>query len=361
MIMADTNKRLQQAIAAARAGNTSEAKILADQLVGEDPENAHALFLRGMLADNLEEQKEYIEKVLVLDPDHKAANKRMAQIASQEEAAAPVEEPVEEIPEVEMVAADEVLDETVVAAAVAGSDLPAMEAEETLAEEAVESDMAFEEAVEAPLEEMDEAAADIADAEFAVEEDTVSDGVAETLVAGALIGEALDAEPLAEDDEVPDWLFEEARSEEELLGIDEADLWGEETDLESEELPDWLQEEPVDDFEGVQSEEELLFATGEPEEEAFTIETAVEEFVEEEAEPDLTATELAATGLAGVGLAADEATDQPEVVETPKKKAPPKRKKKKANRSLEILLAVLIIIALIVVGGLAYLIISPPF
>ena len=348
--MADTNERLQQAIAAARAGKTSEAKVLAERLVEENPDNPHALFLLGMLVDSQDEQREYMQRVLDLDPDHKAANKRMAQLGPVEEPEPLAEEPVEELVEArpqefeaepqELEAEPqefeaELLDETIVAAAVVDQDV-------LIGEEAVK------EMEEPPFELVDEASVEELDEQFFEAEEEPDIGLAETLVGAAVVGEALEPETPEVEDEIPDWLFEEARSEEELLEIDEAQLWTDEPVPVEEDLPDWLQEDKSEEFADIYSEEQLISVPEEPEPAAY----------EEDSE--------ALAAAVGAGMAADidlfedesfEAVEEPVVEPAPAERP---KKKKSANRGLEILLIVLIIIALIVVGVLGYLIISPP-
>lgn len=344
-MMADTNERLQQAIAAARAGKTSEAKVMAEQIVEEEPDNPHALFLLGMLVDSQDEQREYMKKVLELDPDHKAANKRMAQLGPVEEPEPQVEEPAEELVEAvpqdfeaesqefetepqdfeaERLEEEPALDETIIGATAMGQETLLGEVE---AEELPETG------------EMEES--------FFEEEEEPELGVAETLVGGVVASEALEIATPEMEDDIPDWLFEEARSEEELLKIDETQLWADEPVPVEEDLPDWLQEDISEDYADV-SDEELVSAPEEPEAEAYT------------EEPEALAT------AEGAGMAADfESFDEEsfeEVEEPVVEPAPAERpKKKSANRGLEILLIILIIIALIVVAVLGYLIISSPF
>ncbi|MGD2049169.1 MAG: hypothetical protein PVH03_06720 [Chloroflexota bacterium] len=358
--MADTNERLQQAIAAARAGNTSEAKAIAEQLVEENPDNPHALFLLGMLAGSQEEQREYMNKVLELDPDHKAANKRMAQLGPAEPL---VEEPTEVEPqemeaepqdfEAEPWEEETPLEETVIGATAVEQETIVGEVE---AEELPEYDEVAEEIpeeVEPSIEFVDEPPVEEVEEPLAVDQDEEDFGVAETLAGGVIASEALESETpeMEEDEDIPDWLFEEARSEEELMEIDETQLWTDEPPPVEEDLPDWLQEDVSEEYVDPYSEEEFVDL---PEEEAELAELSEE-------------SEAVATAV-GAGLAADvdsfedetfEDFEEPAVEPTPAER--PKKKKSSANRGLEILLIILIIIALIVVAVLGYLIISPPF
>jgi hypothetical protein len=68
--MEDTTERLQEAIQAARDGRLDEARSIAEELTGSDPENAHAWFLRGILAEDDEQQFEYLNKTLGLGRLH---------------------------------------------------------------------------------------------------------------------------------------------------------------------------------------------------------------------------------------------------------------------------------------------------
>jgi hypothetical protein len=357
--MADTNERLQQAIAAARAGNTDEARELVDSLVEENPDNPHALFLRGMLASSQEEQVEYLNRVLELDPDHKAANRRMAQIAPAEADDATeldvddpneVEEPeaVEDIGTVETVvgagalfAADDDLAEetaeesveetaeeqgewgvaeTVVTAAAVGAGIEALEDDATMVEVASSEDTYVEEDL--------------------VEEEAPYDGGDDTVIAAAG----------GQDEEIPEWLMAETRSEEELAAASSQDLWGDAPAEEVEELPDWLTEEPSDDW----------VDTGDQAATVLAIDAAGEgdlddSLADEESDQDAGADEVVS--------AEGEATEDDMVTEDEEaeKAIEEKPKKKSSTRSLEIALVFLLAIALLIVIGVLYVVLNPPF
>ncbi len=356
--MADTNEMLQQAIAAARAGKTAEAKVLVDHIIADDPDNPHALFLRGMLAENQDEQREYMDQVLSIDPEHRAAKKRMAQLEEQTKVEVPAEpvaevEPIEE----EVLVEPEIktpIDETVVAATVVADEVIEDGFEETvivdIPELPVEDEPEAEELI-FPFEEEDELT-------FEEIEEAPFEGIAETAVATSAVDELPEVETPVEDD-IPEWLFEEARSEEELLEIDETQLWADETEAGKEELPDWLQEDTAIKYEDVGSEDELVFPPGDFEEELFAAEPDESPVVEID-EEDITFAAAAAAPLVVDEVTADESLPdiEPAAVKEPAKKESPK--KKKSGRGLEILLVVLIIVAVIVVGALAFLIINPP-
>ena len=78
--MEDTTQRLQEAIAAARSNRLAEARSIAEELTESDPKNAHAWFLRGILSEDEAQQRAYLSRTLELDPEHKAARKRMEQL-----------------------------------------------------------------------------------------------------------------------------------------------------------------------------------------------------------------------------------------------------------------------------------------
>ncbi len=355
--MADTNEMLQQAIAAARAGKTAEAKVLVDRIIADDPDNPHALFLRGMLAENQDEQRDYMEQVLSIDPEHRAAKKRMAQLEQQVEVEVPAEpvaeiEPVEEEVLVEP-AMESPIEETIVAATIVAEDDLEGGIEETViadvSELPLEGELAEEELV-FPFEEEDELT-------FEEIEESPAEGAAETIIAAAVVDEVLEVETPAEED-IPEWLFEEARSEEELVEFDETQLWTDETQPGDEELPDWLQEDTAVSYDDVRSEDELVFAPGDFEEELFAAEPDESPLVEIDEE------DVAIAAAAAAPLVLDEADaslpdTELEAEEEPAKKEAPK-KKKSGSRGLEILLIVLIIVAVIVVCALGYLIINPP-
>jgi hypothetical protein len=349
--MANINERLQQAIAAARAGNTDEARELVDGLVEENPDNPHALFLRGMLASSQEEQVEYLNRVLEIDPDHKAANRRLAQIAPAEADDATVliiddpeeiEEPeaVEDIGTVETVvgagalfaAEDDLAEEpaeeqgewgvaeTVVTAAAVGAGIEALEDDTTIAEVSFSEDTFIEE--------------DLA------EEEAPYDSVDDTVITAA--GD--------QDEDIPEWLMAETRSEEELTAAGSQDMWGDAPAEEVEELPDWLAEEPSDDWADSRDKSAAAFAIDATGESDFD-----DSWADEESDPDADVDQdVLAEDEATEG---DMATKDEEAEEVVKEKT----KKKSSTRGLEIALVILISIALLIVIGVLYVVLNPPF
>jgi hypothetical protein len=82
------NQKLQQAIAATRAGQKREAQVLLTQVLQEEPEEVHAWYLLGLLVESPHKQRAYLGKVLALDPDHEKARQHLARL---ETAAPPID------------------------------------------------------------------------------------------------------------------------------------------------------------------------------------------------------------------------------------------------------------------------------
>ncbi len=354
--MAGTNERLQQAIAAARAGNTEEARELVDSLVAENPENPHALFLRGMLAGSEEEQLEYLYRVLEIDPDHKAANRRMAQIAPppKDDATVLIVDEAEEIEELEadeeypadktvvgagaLFAAEDDLEdetgewgvtETVVTAAAVGVGIEAFDDDSTMIDPGKYEDTALEEDI------TEEAAAD--------------DGLDEAILSAAAATGVVMASD--QDEDVPDWLMAEIRPEEDLPEINSQDDFWQETPVETgDELPDWLTEEPSDNWSDPGAEDVTVFAAATADESDLGDSWSTE-YEDQQAPFDQ------ATPAEGEVSGADLATED-EVSQEASDKKP---KKKSSTRGLEVALVILIVVALLIVIGLLYILIYPPF
>lgn len=72
------DSRLQEAIGAARAGETRTAQQLLTDVLRDDPAQTHAWFLLSHLVDSPQKQQAYLGKVLTLEPDHKHARQRLA-------------------------------------------------------------------------------------------------------------------------------------------------------------------------------------------------------------------------------------------------------------------------------------------
>lgn len=205
MSKTEISLELQQAIAAARAGKLAQAQAMANKVVETEPDNAHAWFLLSTLADSEEEQVQYLDRVLEIDPEHRVATERLAQIT----AAAPGE-PAEPEPEA-IVASEELPAETVVV--------------EELAQE-------FD---EIPGPEPDEEP-----------EEFPEEQLATVVAAAAISDESLGVIDQADSDTVPAWLadeggFQQKEDVEELEEVADGTV-----QPEFQEIPDWLQEEPAD-------------------------------------------------------------------------------------------------------------------
>jgi hypothetical protein len=324
-----------------------------------------------------------MEKVLTIDPDHKAANKRMDQLAAnlqldddpREEAEPDVEaetEPeIEEIAEAQLVpeVEEEVStdDVTIVAGAAAVAATAAAMDDTVLSEPDASlgvQDEAFFDVPQSESEEV-EAPADAALDETALEETVISAAVVDeaalieatseeeleqlseetsledTLPPGALVGGAVVAAAAAQNEDIPDWLLAEARTEEELVEFDETVLWGEEEVESAEELPDWLQNEPAEEWVDEQAVEETVLVAAAAADETV-IDDSPSDF-DDIAEP---VDELDAGG--DEPITEEPALDQPT----------PAKSKKSPPRTLEIALGVLIFVALLLVAALAFAIIN---
>lgn len=92
---------LQKAIAMAHAGKMDEARSLAEEVIQDDPENEHALYLMSALADTDEDRQGYLNQVLLVNPEHADAMKYSDEIASaqlmQVDYSEPIVETVEDL------------------------------------------------------------------------------------------------------------------------------------------------------------------------------------------------------------------------------------------------------------------------
>jgi hypothetical protein len=405
--MEDTTQRLQEAIKAAREGRLVEARGIAEELAEADPQNAHAWYLRGVLAEDEGQQLEYLSRALEIDPEHQPARKRMAQLQP------PVEEEAQ--PEVQATGESEVEeaeeaaeDMTVVAEAAAFESAVADEspteetpegffeqppAEAELDESAAEA--TFEETMiaEAPFtEEM--AAEDIqVEALFGDEaedeQEAEEDDMATVIAAAAFLGdeEVADEGAVQETDEGELKASDLAAAAAGAAALDQAgeawfddeagdELWSK---VEAEAVPDWLIEDTADEVDVTQEGEPLedAFAAAdvqatkeqdlpdwlldEPDEDWTEAEAVVDEsdFFEEAPE-----TVVTAAVVAGEQVEDEEALEpvEEEMEEAEEEVAPAQPKKKpSATRSLEIALVLLIIVAVVIVGALVYFLINPPF
>lgn len=78
------DERLQEAIGAARAGETRTAQHLLTEVLKEDPNQVHAWFLLSYLVESRQKQQAYLSRVLALDPQHELARQRLALLRSDE-------------------------------------------------------------------------------------------------------------------------------------------------------------------------------------------------------------------------------------------------------------------------------------
>ncbi|MFO7538267.1 MAG: hypothetical protein R6X32_09435 [Chloroflexota bacterium] len=74
------SQKLQEAVAAARAGETETAQRLLAGLLLENPDEVHAWFLLSHLVESESKQIAYLKKVVALDPTHAKARQRLKQV-----------------------------------------------------------------------------------------------------------------------------------------------------------------------------------------------------------------------------------------------------------------------------------------
>lgn len=296
--------RLQQAIAAARAGKRDESRILVDRFLEDQPDNVHAIFLKSTLVTSKEDQVECLRQVMLIDPDHRGAKLMLDRLGEPIEAESatiiqpviePEEQPEEEEVEPVVIAEEDLPVEEILATTIVAA---AGEMEEEVMDE---GDIPFfEEATEPELEET----------LIVFPDESVTDEVEE-------IPEPIDEE------EVPEWLTEEVSHPDEEVIVQEELVDEEEMPLEMGELPDWLQEEPTEEW---LSQEHIDTTTSEVD--------IHEEFAEEP-----------------VFVSGDDFVEEPTKITA----SEPKRKGKKVSkRVLEILLGLLVVLALVVMAGLVY-------
>jgi hypothetical protein len=81
------SQKLQEAVAAARAGETKTAQRLLADILEENPDEVHAWFLLSHLVDSETKQIAYLKKVVALDPTHIKARQRLGQLQARPVAA----------------------------------------------------------------------------------------------------------------------------------------------------------------------------------------------------------------------------------------------------------------------------------
>jgi hypothetical protein len=301
--------RLQQAIAAARAGKREESRVLVDRFLEDQPENVHAIFLKSTLAASKEEQVENLRQVLEIDPDHRGAKLMLDRLGVPLEVEPPTI--VQPFPEPE----EQPIEEEVEPIVVAEDDFPAEEIVATV--------------VGITASEMEPEVVDEIDIPFG--EELAKPELEETLIVypdEPVIEEFEEIPEIVAEEEIPDWLTEDADIGAEATIVQDEFIDEEEMPLEMGELPDWLQEEPTEEW---LSQEQTKPVVSEDE--------FLEDFVEEP-----------------VFIAEEETLEEPVHVLTPPKTK--KKGKQVSKRTLEIVLGLLIILAFLVMAGLVYVFLS---
>ncbi len=82
------NEKLQQAIASARNGQSTEAQLLLTQILQDDPNEIQAWFLLSNLVESEQKKAAYLSKVLALNPNHEMAKQMLARLQKREKGAA---------------------------------------------------------------------------------------------------------------------------------------------------------------------------------------------------------------------------------------------------------------------------------
>ena len=89
------SEKVQEAIAATRAGQKREAQFLLAEALQENPNDEHAWFLLGNLVDSPEKRMAYLGKALTINPDNEMARRQLVQVQRQAKTMAEAEaEPV---------------------------------------------------------------------------------------------------------------------------------------------------------------------------------------------------------------------------------------------------------------------------
>jgi len=315
--------RLQQAIAAARAGKRDEARVLLDRFLADQPDDVQGIFLRSTLAISKEERVDDLRQVLSIEPDHRGAKLMLERLGEPVEVEPPAAEPVEFEP-----VEDELMDD-VPATIVHAIEEPEMEI--TLEDEepvvVTEEDLPFED-IEATAVVLiaDDVQDEVIEAiDWPIEDEVVEPVIEETMIAypDEPIIEEDEEFPELEEEEVPEWLTDEAAFKAEAEMAQEEAIDGEDMPLEMGELPDWLQEEPTEEW---LSQEQIET----PE--------SVDEL------PDGWAAEP-------VIIPEGDFAPMPFDASAPQ---PKKKRKKVSKKSLEIVLGLLIFLAVLVMVGLVY-------
>ncbi len=315
--------RLQQAIAAARAGKRDEARVLLDRFLDDQPDDVQGIFLRSTLATSKEERVEDLRQVLSIEPDHRGAKLMLERLGEPVEVEPPAAEPVEFEP-----IEDELMDD-VPATIVHAIEEPEMEI--TLEDEepvvVTEEDIPFED-IEATAVVLiaDDVQDEVIEAiDWPIEDEVVEPVIEETMIAypDEPIIEEDDEFSELEEEEVPEWLTDEAAFKAEAEMAQEEAIDGEDMPLEMGELPDWLQEEPTEEW---LSQEQIETPK------------SVDEL------PD---------GWAAEPVKIPDGDFAPMSVDAFAPQ-PKKKRKKVSKKSLEIVLGLLIFLAVLVMVGLVY-------
>lgn len=77
---------LQMGIRAAKAGNKDAARLAFEQILAQDRKNERAMMWMAKIADTAPERKQWLERVLSLNPDNESARTALQKITYQNSA-----------------------------------------------------------------------------------------------------------------------------------------------------------------------------------------------------------------------------------------------------------------------------------
>lgn len=72
---------LQLAIRAAKEGNVDSAKMMFEQILAQDKKNERAMMWMAKLAEKKSERKQWLDRVLAINPDNETARQALQKMA----------------------------------------------------------------------------------------------------------------------------------------------------------------------------------------------------------------------------------------------------------------------------------------
>jgi hypothetical protein len=74
---------LERAIALAKSGDSTEARVLLRQIVAEQPDNGPAWAWLAHCAETVSERRRALEYLLILNPEHEASRRALAELGEE--------------------------------------------------------------------------------------------------------------------------------------------------------------------------------------------------------------------------------------------------------------------------------------